>query len=104
MKTNMQMNLNIVAFGVVLITREQYLTFVTEWKARYREISAALRQMKQEIREAQMEKRGDDVSLLCLECKAGRKTATEMLACRVEMKVVAQVSYRASRAAPAVAA
>jgi hypothetical protein len=97
MKTNIHMNLNIGAFGVVLITREQYLTFVTEWKARYRELSTALRQLKQEIREAQMEKRGDDVSLLCLERNAGRNTATEMLTCRAEMKVVAQVSYRASR-------
>jgi hypothetical protein len=95
---NMQnMNPTTETPAFILMNREQYLTLTVEWITRYRELSAGQRKLKQEIREAQMEQRGDDVSLLCLRRNSGRKAATEMLARRAEIKVAAQASYRASK-------
>lgn len=92
------MNTNTLAIASVLMNRSQYLTFVAEWKSQYRALSEAQRQLKRQIREAQIEQRGDDVSLLTLRSNAGRKSANVMLVCRAEMKIAAQASYRASRA------
>lgn len=81
-----------------LITKEQYLNFVADWKNQYRQISTTQRQVKRAIREAHRLLDNRAVASQSEELRAGKKLATEMLERRAEWKLRAREAYLAIKA------
>jgi hypothetical protein len=78
-------------------TRAEYLAFVANWKAEYRKVSAAQRELKRGIRNAQIDRDGRSVATLSWQLQTGKVTATTMLEKRAAMKIAARDAYLATK-------
>lgn len=76
-------------------SKETYLAYRSEWKAKYKHISQIIRELKQDIREAQRNRQY--AGAMQNDLRAWRETATQMLEELKLAKQEAQRQYLASR-------
>lgn len=76
-----------------IMTKTEYLDFVRNWKAEYKELSNEIRRTKEERRVSSEPEQG----ILNSRRERMRKIARQMLHQRAEMKVKAQEAYLAEK-------
>lgn len=74
-------------------TRDEYTSWRSDWRSEYAEISAAIRQFRKDLKEAQRKGYVGDVCVCNSHIHTLRQSANAMLAQRVESKLRSQEQF-----------